>query len=107
MTIKKPNKINFFLIIRYLYPVTIILIIITLFILIRFLYNNVYQTIIQAELITDLRKEISDQSLDKNKFDQVTKNIEAKINSEKINSKQIRDPFQNIVIPAATPPPTP
>lgn len=100
------KKINFFLIIRYLYPITIIIILIVLILLLRFLYSNVYQTIIQAELITDLRKEISDQSLEKNKFDQISKNIELKINAEKINTASIKDPFQNfIVAPAPTPKP--
>ena len=100
---KKIKKINFFILIRYLYPITIIIIIIALFILIRFLYNNVYQTIIEAELITDLRKEISDQNLEKDKFDKVIDEIEQKTNSEKINTADIKDPFQNLI---TTPPPT-
>lgn len=98
------KKINFFLIIRYLYPATIILIVITLLILIRFLYSNVYQTIIQAELITDLRKEISDQNLEKDKFYRVIKNIELKTTQEKIITDQIKDPFQNLIIPPSTKP---
>jgi predicted KAP-like P-loop ATPase len=97
------KKINFFLIIKYLYPVTIFLIIITLFFLGKFLYNNVYQTIIQAELITDLRKEISDQNLERAKFEQITKNIELKGSSEITNTQAIKDPFQNFVV---TPPVT-
>ncbi|MDO8668783.1 MAG: hypothetical protein Q7K65_00635 [Candidatus Buchananbacteria bacterium] len=98
---KRPNikKINFFLIVRYLYPATIIVIVITLIILTRFLYNNVYQTIIQAELITDLRKEISDQSLERDKFNQIISNVESKIQTEQINTEQIKDPFQNLTLP--------
>lgn len=99
------KKINFFLIIRYLYPATIVVIVITLFILMNFLYNNVYQTIIQAELITDLRKETSDQSLEKNKFDQIIKNVESKTQAEKINLDQIKDPFQSLIV--TIPPPKP
>ncbi|MEK7072393.1 MAG: hypothetical protein AAB969_02380 [Patescibacteria group bacterium] len=99
------KKINFFLIIRYLYPATIVVIIIMLFFVMKFLYDNVYQTIIQAELITDLRKEISDQNLEKNKFDQIIKNIESKTQAEKINLDQVKDPFQSLSIPP--PPPKP
>lgn len=94
------KKINFFLVISYLYPATIVVIVIALLILMRFLYSNVYQTIIQAELITDLRKEISEQSLEKDKFNEIIKNIETKTKADKINIDQIKDPFQNMVTPA-------
>ncbi len=93
------KKINFFLIIKYLYPITITLIIIVLLFLLRFLYSNVYQTIIQAELITDLRKETSDENLQKNKFDQVTRNIESKLSTSEINTNNLKDPFKSLITP--------
>jgi len=104
---KKLNlkKINFFLIIRYLYPITIIVVVMTLLILLRFLYSNVYQTIIEAELISDLKKETTDESLEKDKFDQVIKNLELKSITPKINIAEIKDPFQNLPLPPAPPKP--
>ena len=103
---KKINlkNINFFLIIRYLYPITIVVIIITLLILLKFLYNNVYQTIIQAELITDLRKEVTDENLAKDKFDQVLQKIELKSSSNTADISVIKDPFQNLTAPVVPKP---
>ena len=97
---KKINlkTINLFALIKYLYPSTIILIVIILLFLIKFLYSNVYQTIISAELITDLRKEISEASLEKNKFNQVVENIKNKLSIGELNTDLIKDPFQNIVV---------
>ena len=97
---KKLNlkKINFFALINYLYPATIVLIVLVLLFLIKFLYTNVYQTIISAELITDLRKEISEASLEKNKFNQVVEGIKAKLLISQINTEQTKDPFQNLPV---------
>ena len=91
----KKIKINFITLIRYLYPITIVLIVITLAFLIKFLYSNVYQTIIQAELITDLKKVISEEILKREKFDKVIENIENKEIKTKINIESLRDPFQS------------
>ena len=103
---KKLNlkKINFFALINYLYPATIVLIVLVLLFLVKFLYSNVYQTIISAELITDLRKEISEASLEKSKFNQVVENIKAKLLISQINIEEIKDPFQNL--PLSEPPKT-
>ena len=97
---KKLNlkKINFFALINYLYPATIVLIVLVLLFLVKFLYSNVYQTIISAELITDLRKEISEASLEKSKFNQVVENIKAKLLISQINIEEIKDPFQNLPV---------
>ena len=97
---KKINlkKINFFALISYLYPATIILIVLVLLFLIKFLYSNVYQTIISAELITDLRKEISEASLEKTKFNQVVDAIKANLLINRIEVESIKDPFQNLPI---------
>lgn len=103
---KKPDfkNLNFFALIKYLYPATIVLIVIVLLLLIKFLYSNVYQTIISAELITDLRKEISETSLKKDKFNKVVENIKAKLSIVELNTNQIKDPFQNLPVGEAPKP---
>lgn len=93
------KKINFFLIVRYLYPITITVIIVILFFLMQFLYHNVYQTIIEAELITDLRKETSEENLEKNKFDQVITKLNLKSLADKLDANSLKDPFQNLSTP--------
>jgi cell division protein FtsL len=89
----KGIKINVFSLVKYMYPVTILLIVVILVILMNFLYHKVYQTIIQAELITDLRKEISEENLDKDKFNKALQAIERKRSDETIDIKTITDPF--------------
>lgn len=96
---KNKPKINFFLIIRYLYPTTIALIVVVLMLLLRFLYTHVYQTIIQAELITDLRREISDESLEKTKFEQIIANLKVKDNPNLTDLDKLKDPFLNLTNP--------
>lgn len=81
---------------RYLYPITIILIVVVLALIMRFLYHNVYQTIIEAELITDLRKEVSDEVLKEKSFKQVIDNIDKKSRNDALNIETIKNPFRSL-----------
>lgn len=91
---KQKTKINFIALLKYFYPATIVIIVIILGFLIQFLYHNVYQTIIQAELITDLRKRITEEVVEKEKFNTVLNNITTKREIKTIDIASIKDPFQ-------------
>lgn len=89
--IKLP-AVNSFRLLRYLYPLTIFLVIIGLTALFLFLYQNVYQTLSQAEIVTMLKKEIPEQNLEKDKLLEVVQKIKTKsIPGQRVD--QIKNPF--------------
>lgn len=90
-------KINSFLLIRYFYPVSIIIILIILGGFLFFLYQNVYQTLAQAKTVTDLKQKVSEERLQKEKFDEIIEKINQKIIPSERNLNNINNPFENII----------
>src|SRR3989339_566940 len=94
----KKAHINYFALVRYFYPITIIIIIIVLGFFMLFLYNNVYQTIAQAEALTDLRKHVSDEQLLKENFEEIIENIEQKKQPTDIDFNNLKNPFLDLSV---------
>jgi len=65
-------------IIRYIFPFTILIIIGILFWFFYFLYNNVYMTMAQATIVTDLKTKVISEQLSKDKFAEVIKKLAEK-----------------------------
>ena len=55
----KKIKIDPLRILRRSYPVTIIIVVVTLIIVAFFLYQNVYQTLSYAKIVTNLKQKVS------------------------------------------------
>jgi len=68
-----------------LYFMVIILTILTVYFLFFFLYNNIYLTITQSEMIIVLRREVASETVDINKFNQIIQNINQKGTGREIN----------------------
>ena len=86
---------------RFIYPITILIILIILFAVGWFLYNNVYKTIAYAEELTDLKKQVPENVLENNKFKTITEKIEAKTKLDDINIDAIRNIFEGPPLPIA------
>lgn len=100
LKIKLPTLKDFYLL-RYLYPITILIVIIGLTFLLVFLYRNVYLTLSQAEIVTMLKKEIPEQNLERDKLMQIIDKLQAKSSPiEKIDS--INNPFIMAQLPEET-----
>ena len=93
----KKIKINPLAFARRLTPISICLIVVVLILFMGFLYRNVYQTLAQAETVTNLKKEVTEESLDKEKFYQVLEKIDKKTASAKIDFGGLKNPFAPIV----------
>lgn len=89
----KKIKNNLFRIINYLFPLTLAIIIITSALFANFVYKNVYQTIAQAEVLTELKKEVPEEILDKEKFYQILENIKQKTEIAATTTPEIKNPF--------------
>jgi len=64
--------------VRYGYGLTIIIIILVLVWLMYFLYCNVYQTLGQAEIVTQLKQKVLEEDLQQDKFNLVVEKLKAK-----------------------------
>lgn len=93
---KKKIKINFFLLIRYFYPLSIFIIVVVLAALFAFLYKNVYQTLAQAETLTELKQKVSEEKLQKEKFNEIIENIENKSQRTDISQENLKNIFNGI-----------
>lgn len=82
----KKIKLNLFAVLRLLKPTIFLVIALAVIFMFFFLYRNVYQTISQAEILTELKKEVPEEALQKEKFLQIL---------EKIKNKQLILPDQN------------
>lgn len=105
----KNNNDQISKIINYIYPLTILIIIIGITWFVYFLYNNVYQTMTKAEIVSRLKASVSDVSLEKKKFDEIIENIRVKTSpTTKPRSTKIPNPFEygeNSSQPATSTPP--
>jgi len=88
----KLSGLKHFSISKYLYSITIVLIVAGLCFLFLFLYRNVYLTLSQAEIVTMLKKEIPEESLNKSKLTEIIDNIKIKT-TPKQKTEQIKNPF--------------
>jgi len=70
----------------YFYSSIVIIGVIILIFATLFLYKNFYQTITRSREILVLRREVASEDIDMNKFDEIVKKIEAKIQSRKIET---------------------
>lgn len=73
-------KINWFKAAKYIYPITIIIIIIVLIWFMSFLYDNVYATMSQAVELSGLKSKVAEERLNLKEFDQIIKRIKDKNN---------------------------
>lgn len=90
LKIKCPPNNN--CLIRYIYPVSILLGTLTLLGVMLFLYSNVYETLAQAELVNDLKAKVAQENLNLDKFNQIIEDMEDKSNCSEINAAELRDP---------------
>ncbi len=90
----KNLKLNIFWIIRCSRPLIFSIIVVSILILMNFLYQNVYQTISQAEQLTKLKKEVSKTPLKTEIFQAVVAKMAKKTAefSQPIPTK-LNDPF--------------
>jgi hypothetical protein len=82
---KKPCKMrlrfkiaNWSKAIKFIYPITIALIVLILTWLMSFLYNNVYLTMTQAETVSSLKSRVIEEKIDFAKFNAITAKIKTK-----------------------------
>lgn len=76
---KKPiGEIDLFKAIKYIYPLTIAIIVLILIWVMSFLYNNVYLTMSQAEIVSSLKSKVIEESVDFSKFTEIVGEIDAK-----------------------------
>lgn len=64
---------------NFIYPITILVIIIGMGWFVFFLYNNVYQTMSSAETVNKLRANVSSVSLEKDKFNTIIVQLQQKL----------------------------
>lgn len=97
------KKINFFALIRYFYPLAIFIIVLILLGLFWFLYQNVYQTISRAQELTELKKEVSQEYLKTELFDQILERIKSK---QELPNYETNNNINNPFVPPAPAMPT-
>lgn len=75
---KKTVTIDIFRLIKYIYPMTIFIIILILIWVMYFLYNNVYLTMTQAQIVSTLKTKVIEESVNYNGFNAIADKIKAK-----------------------------
>lgn len=80
--------------IKHSYLITILLIITGLALIFWFLYRQVYQTLTQAEILTDLKKSVPGEIINRDDFTQTLSDIEQKKSRPALTNELIgRNPF--------------
>ena len=94
MDIKNINikDINYLVLIKIFYIIAIITMASILIFVALFLYNNVFKTLSQADILTDLKQEVIEKNLEQEKFYQILDNIENKT-AEQTTTEKINNPF--------------
>jgi|GEM_PF-2791916 hypothetical protein len=87
------NK-GIFKVLKYSYSLTIVIIVVVLFTLGNFLYNNVYQTLSYAKAVTDLKKQVSSEYPEVDRFNTIIKNIEIKTTPNTKGLANLQNPFE-------------
>jgi hypothetical protein len=83
---------------RYIYYVSIMLIVLALGLNITFLYNDFYKTVAQVEIVYMLSSQVSFEVVDINLWNDIEKNIEYKKTSALETDEILRNPFTNFEI---------
>lgn len=81
------KKINF----KYLYLVTTLIGTIFLLTIMGFLYFNVYKTLTQAEIVSDLKTKVIQKNIDIKKINKIIDKINQKTNCSEIKETELRD----------------
>ena len=91
----KKIKVNVFILLRCLYPAVLVLIVVFLSWMMYFLYQNVYQTLAEAEILTELRKKVPEETLQKDKFEGIIQKLKEKtgIMETTTSTPAGKDPF--------------
>ncbi len=79
--------------IKLIYPLTIFIIILVLTAVMSFLYNNVYLTMAQAGLVSNLKAKVIEESVDFEKFNNIVAKINDRKNSAGRSESQLASPF--------------
>ncbi|MFA6526471.1 MAG: hypothetical protein WCT26_03630 [Candidatus Buchananbacteria bacterium] len=74
----KSGELDIFKAIKFIYPFTILIIILILFWVMSFLYTNVYLTMSQAAIVSNLKSKIIEESVNFSKFNEIEKKITVK-----------------------------
>jgi len=91
---KPADGIDIFKAIKYIYPLTIFIIVLILIWVMSFLYNNVYLTMTQAEIVSSLKSKVIEESVDFSKFNDIVKKIaDKKSLGSWPNLKYLTSPF--------------
>jgi hypothetical protein len=81
--------------VNYIYPFTIFIIILGIGWFLFFLYNNVYQTMTKAEIVSRLKASVSEIPLEKQTFDNILNKLQQKASLDKWQApKNISSPFE-------------
>ena len=72
----KKIKIDPLRILRRSYPVTIIIVVVTLIIVAFFLYQNVYQTLSYAKIVTNLKQKVTSEYINMVRYEDIIKRFE-------------------------------
>jgi len=75
---KKTATIDVFRLIKYIYPLTIVIIVLILTWVMYFLYNNVYLTMTQAQIVSTLKTKVIEESVDYSGFNAIADKIKDK-----------------------------
>ncbi len=82
----------FYQIVKRLNIIIMIVVIVSIGATLRFLYSNMYKTIIQAERIVLLKGQIIDATFNEKLWRDITENLETKKSAKNI-SENVKDPF--------------
>lgn len=81
--------------VNYIYPFTIFIIVLGIGWFLYFLYNNVYQTMTKAEIVSRLKANVSEIPLEKQTFDNILSKLQQKASLDNWQApKAISNPFE-------------
>jgi len=83
---------------RYIYYLSITLILLTFGFNVVFLYNNFYKTITQVEIVYMLNSQVSFEIIDINLWDDIEKTIEHKKTPVLEPEEILKNPFASLII---------
>lgn len=75
---KSAGNFNIYWMIKYIYSITIFFIVLILIWVMSFLYNNVYLTMTQAQLVSDLKSKVIEESVDYLTFNRILEKLDNK-----------------------------
>jgi len=89
------SKMNFYKTAQQIRLLSLLIIIITLSLFVLFLYRHVHNTLSYAEIVTELKQQVTEESIDTAKFDIILDNINNKTKVPKVttSSPAINNPF--------------